>query len=373
MTGDHFYIRLASILKRHITEGKYSEGTILPSINRLQNLYGFSRNTTIAALKILSDEKIIERKGTSRQGYRVVDDATLKLNKGIPDTNHNATVLILPFNYWNYVGSKLLESLEPFFSNNNSNLILRNHKNSPLIEGEAIKQISRESSLPIQGVILVTSTSFSNPNINEFREIQARIPLILLDRKIETIDTWYVGVNNHEIGKKQVAHLYAKGHTRIGYFTGFERISTMDDRLKGFLEEMENKGLKIDNKNILLKNSLYENLESFNNVPKLLEQELKIYQNGPTAYVCGSDKDALALYLFLRKRGIRVPEDIAIIGCDEDEFVKTRCGFSFTTFRYPYEELSRETKDLFDQITNHSDMPIKKVEISAKLIHGDST
>ncbi len=373
MTGDPYYLRLVTILKDRISEGIYPLGSILPSISRLQSHSGFSRNTVISALKILSNEGIIQRRGTSRQGYLIVSSSNSGKYDNLPLPAKNTTSLIMPFSYWNYVGSKLLESLEAVLSRNQSHLVLKNHKNSLSLESDSIRNISRDSYQTMNGIILVTSASYSNPNINEIRELQAKIPVILLDRKINGIDSWFIGVNNHDIGQKQVEHLFRKGHRRIGYFTGFERISTMKERYDGFMAEMSHLNIPIEDRFLIREESLFEDLTALANASQILEERLPIHKDLPSAFVCGSDKGALVLYEYLKKHGVRVPEDVAIIGCDQDEFVKTKCGFAFSSFRYPFEELGYETKALLERITHNSEIPKKHIEISAVFVQGESS
>ncbi len=373
MNRDSLYVQFADLLKQLIFEERYPVGSTFPSISKLESVYGYSRKTIVSAVNILKSEHIIERQGATRQGYTIISDCR-EFQKDLRPLNDSSDILlILPFSYWNYVGSKLLEAMETVFTQNGSNLILRNHKNNVDFEEAIIKNLLATGCEGLKGVVLVTSDSYSNRHVAIIKELQNNLPLILLDRKIDGIDSNYIGIDNYGIGQKQAEHLYSKGHRTIGFFSGFCRISTMVDRLKGFKDTLEKLGHPVAEEHITLEGSLYENLELIDRAPTLLHKRLDLTKYGPTAYACGSDKDALALLTILRERNIRVPEDIAIIGCDYDEFAASKGNIVFTSFKYPYMELSKETYNLFQDYSAHQEGPFKRIEISAEFVDGETS
>ena len=89
--------------------------------------------------------------------------------------------------------------------------------------------------------------------------------------------------------------------------------------------------------------------------------------------MCSSDKEATALVEYLTDKGVRVPEDVAVVGCDHHLFLLHDKNYTLTTFEYPYAEIARELVSTCRDLVRDPDIPPKKVEFRARFIQGTTS
>ena len=361
---------LAENLKKEILSDKFPVGSILPSIKNIRSQYGLSSNTVVGALKILIKENLITREGAARQGYRIIAKPE-DFSSELLSTN-KAIKFILPFTYWNFVGSKLIESFEKHFSQKHISLIFSNHQNSTHEEREIINRILDNNTIRLDALLLMSSASFDHPNLDLLKRISFKYPLVLIDRYVEGLDCHYVGVNNRQIGNNAAHYFMERGHKNFAFISGFSRVSTTNDRLHGFRQAIERHGYALPIERIIQEPSLFETYDSYTHSGEILGNTLLLQNKLPTAIYCGSDKIAAGLIHHLEMRKIKVPEDISVIGCDDDIIQQNSVGKKITTFAYPYKEISIEVLRIFNSINFGKKYPIRNIELNAKFIPGET-
>ncbi|MDQ0243685.1 DNA-binding LacI/PurR family transcriptional regulator [Bacillus fengqiuensis] len=137
---------------------------------------------------------------------------------------------------------------------------------------------------------------------------------VLINRKPPFYDKNFVGVNNPLSSELAVNHLVKQGYKRIAFFGGDSEINTARERKAGFISCMTQHGLDVDPQ--LIFDGEYSLESGYTNVKKMLEQVKKL----PEAICAVSDIVAFGVIKGLRDSGIRVPEDIAVIGNDNNSF-----------------------------------------------------
>lgn len=166
----------------------------------------------------------------------------------------------------------------------------------------------------------------------EFKELQmAKIPLVLLDSFNEQANSIYI--DNVEGAYKAVKHLIDQGHKRIALINGTEDEEffwpTAKQRLQGYKKALKDHNLEYDKELTQIgdwhKFGGYEAAEHLLSVP-----------NPPTAFFCASDSMALGAMEKIRKRGLSIPDDIAVIGYDDLEFAQYT---GLSTMRQPLDIL----------------------------------
>lgn len=163
---------------------------------------------------------------------------------------------------------------------------------------------------------------------------QKDYPVVLMTQEasIEEISIDTVVHDNVRLMYDSIMFLHANGHKRIAYLGGpAYDISSGKKRLKGYKKAMEELGLKISDSYIqevdFSFNGGYEGA-------KIIYEESSLL---PTAIAAGSDQIALGCAHFLNSHGIRVPEDMSVIGIDDLEYA-TYFQPALTTVRIPYFE-----------------------------------
>ena len=363
--------QFARKLKQFIASEVYKVGTVLPSMDRLHRDYGLSKTTIITALKILREEGIIQKGKASRNGYMIIkkpDDST-EFSRAI---GNKIVKINMPFSFWNTVGNKLLESLEFVFTAHGFKLLFSNNNNSVQEETRFLQDVLSQENQIANALILMTGDSFQNPNVKLLNHLHSHLPVIFLDRYIPNVRSHYVGADNHEIGFQATQYLLSKGHNRIGFITYMNHLSTVNDRFSGYLMALMQRDIYPVPQHIIRKRSNLIDVEHIKSWGKILGEEILALEKRPTAWLCGSDKEAVGLIDFFQKQGYNIPDDIAFIGCDSDEFLLHDKDYTLTSFEYPYTAIANEIYQLAVALTRVPSLPYKKVEFAAQFIEGDT-
>jgi LacI family transcriptional regulator len=142
------------------------------------------------------------------------------------------------------------------------------------------------------------------------------IPVVFVDR-IPTLNGVHkVQINNFNAAFEATEHLIAQGCQRIAHFGGARQQSIYEDRRMGYLAALKNNNLEVDESLILEANSLSAE-EGF----RLSEQVLGL-ANPPDGIFCANDTAAVSIIQFAKSQGIRIPEDLAVIGFNDDPVCK---------------------------------------------------
>lgn len=157
--------------------------------------------------------------------------------------------------------------------------------------------------------ILLLGTNLTPEQIKIVSAIQRNI--VVLDTCFETLSTNFVVMNNIHGAYLAGNHLIELGHTNIGYIESNSRMYNFDMRKRGFLQSLSEHGLKIKNENVF---SLSPTMISSQDV--FIDKLRKRSHNLPTALFCEADYMAISAIKSLSELGIRVPDDISVIGFD---------------------------------------------------------
>ena len=213
------------------------------------------------------------------------------------------------------------------------------------------------------GVILVTS-ELTGSQLEQLRN--ADIPLVVLDPgNPPPPDLPSVGATNWAGGLAATEHLLALGHRRIATIAGPDDYLCSRARTDGYRSALDRAGIRFDPE--LVRNGDFQHEAGFACGGALLD-----LPEPPTAIFAGSDQQAFGLYEAARQRGLRVPQDISVVGFD-DLPISRWVPPPLTTVRQPLAEMgqaaARMLGDLIEGVPLHSG----RVELSTELIIREST
>ena len=140
-------------------------------------------------------------------------------------------------------------------------------------------------------------------------------------------------INNRSGMKLAVEHLAKLGHKKIGMLLGPDNHVDGQERNSGFIESMNNLGLDI-NENWLIQGGFQQR------VGLEAGRQLLSLKNRPTAVCCGNDESAVGMYTACKEFGIRIPEDMSIVGFDNVPMASL-IEPNLTTISQPFDEMSR--------------------------------
>jgi LacI family transcriptional regulator len=159
-------------------------------------------------------------------------------------------------------------------------------------------------------VMLIAS---AQRTIESFRQIEEqKIPYILLDRYFSGLEANFVGVDDKAVGLLATNHLIEQGCRRIAHIRGSE-VSTAIGRLEGYKEALASKQMMPLPGHVVSIGSSGDNKGErggYEATTKLLANKIR-----PDGIFCYNDPVALGTMRCILDAGLRIPEDIAVVGC----------------------------------------------------------
>lgn len=193
------------------------------------------------------------------------------------------------------------------------------------------------ASRQVDGLILALSAeSFLESNQQKIVELlhQISIPHVFFDRCGIPGKT-VVSVDNQACGAKVIRYLLRNGHKQIGVISGLLSLSSSRERLMGVREALSEVGLKLDQHQLITTNFSVES-------GRLAASR---FDNKVTAIFAFDDLLAYGVMEALRAKGVRVPEDISLVGFD-DLLFSALLGCRLTTISQPIKDMANKCCEL---------------------------
>ncbi|GLW57715.1 LacI family DNA-binding transcriptional regulator [Kitasatospora phosalacinea] len=189
------------------------------------------------------------------------------------------------------------------------------------------------------------------------------VPFVLVDRLAPGIDACSVSVDDVKGGSLAAAHLLAGGHRRIAFAGGRHRLQQVADRRSGALAALEGSGAEL----VDLEVAGLDVAAGRDAGARLLGLLPR-----PTAVFCANDLLALGVLQAAFAAGLRVPEDLAIVGYDDIEFAAA-AAVPLTSVRQPAEAVGRTAVELLAQETGGGAHRHRQVVFDPELVVRGST
>ncbi|MGN9910062.1 LacI family DNA-binding transcriptional regulator [Phytohabitans sp. LJ34] len=197
----------------------------------------------------------------------------------------------------------------------------------------------------VQGV-LVTPVDPEDPLLDDLA--RRGTPVVIVDRTRAGDMHCSVAVDNVLGGHLAVDHLLDLGHDRIAFVGGPERIGQVRDRREGAWRALTAAGYTGEDL-VVVRTDALSVAEGRGAGARIAGMSRKVR---PTAVVCANDLLALGLLQACATLGIRVPDDLAIVGYDDIDFAAA-ATVPLTSVRQPRRELGRTAAELLiDEATN---------------------
>ena len=206
---------------------------------------------------------------------------------------------------------------------------------------------------------LFLGLSLNDPWLKDFAV--CRTPTVLYDNHVHgNANVTYVGVDNAEGMDQAVRYLAGLGHKKIAYLSGGLEAYVYQKRCDAFFHALENHGLYHGSD--LLGNHYH--------VTQCMDEHLnRLLDLGCTAFVCSHDLMARTAIEYCVRQGLKVPEDISIMGFDDGPLCRLTTP-PLTSIRQNRTELG---KSAFYALTSQiNDVPLSTLLLHAELIRRDS-
>ncbi len=211
---------------------------------------------------------------------------------------------------------------------------------------------------------LITPLQYDNTHLFKLKE-EASLPFVLTNRDIPDLGVDAVLHDNFDGAYQATRHLLELGHHRIAYITSRRQVWTVAERLAGYRASLQESGQNFDESLIIQTNlSLESAFEATNKLLKLNPR--------PTAIFAYNDMMAIGVLKALKEAGLRIPEDISLIGYDDiiySQFLEV----PLTTVRQKTRELGEGAASVLLQRIANPQTPLKRVILQPELVVRQST
>jgi LacI family transcriptional regulator len=191
---------------------------------------------------------------------------------------------------------------------------------------------------------VITASTLNNPYTEMLNS--RNIPFVMVGRPADAKHVSYIDTDNVGGAHTAVSHLIRTGHQRIGMIVPELATAVGQDRLRGYKTALQLRQLLIDESLIVEGDFTFSG--GFNAMQQLLPHQ-------PDAVFGGSDLMALGALQAIQDAGLRIPDDIAVIGFDDFPAAKTSSP-PLTTVRQPVEQSgSFAVEMLIDNINSQNE------------------
>ncbi|MFB7948559.1 LacI family DNA-binding transcriptional regulator [Kitasatospora phosalacinea] len=231
--------------------------------------------------------------------------------------------------------------------------------------GEWLEQIAGRRS---DGAILVVSDLTPRQRA---RLAALKVPFVLVD-PIGTADAGVptIGATNWAGAISAVDHLIGLGHRRIAHLAGPRQLLCSRARADGYRAAMERAELPVPEG--WLRFGEFNDRSGRHELTALLDELASTGQELPTAVFAASDLQAFGAYTALRERGLRIPQDISIVGFD-DVPVTRWSDPMLTTVRQPLQDMAAMAARTLLRLVDGEDVDLPRVELATRLVQREST
>jgi LacI family transcriptional regulator len=184
-------------------------------------------------------------------------------------------------------------------------LVIASSEEDPALERSEIDQLLARR---VDALIIASAQR----TVESFRRIEEQqTPYILIDRRFQALPAHFVGVDDERVGELATEHLIDRGCRRVAHLRGPE-VSTALGRLQGYRRALHRHGLSMPTEYIVSPRSSDDagDRSGYEAMKQLLELDPR-----PDGVFCYNDPAAMGALKAILESGLRVPEDVALIGC----------------------------------------------------------
>ncbi|QMU30479.1 LacI family DNA-binding transcriptional regulator [Adhaeribacter radiodurans] len=215
---------------------------------------------------------------------------------------------------------------------------------------------------------LIVSVSGSTVSTEHFKMLQKKgIPLILFDRVCDDIEASKVIVDDYQGALAAVNHLIAVGCKRIAHLAGPEKLQITANRKNGYLDALRQNNIPVEE--TLVKHVDFDRQKSIDATNHWIQSE-----NPPDGIFAISDRVAIGAMLAIKAAGLRIPQDIALVGFGNEATSSILDPALTTVMQYPV-DMGRAAARLFlEQIeADPEDFTPQTIVLETKLLVNKSS
>jgi DNA-binding LacI/PurR family transcriptional regulator len=232
--------------------------------------------------------------------------------------------------------------------------------------GREVVNAQRLMSSSVDG--LIVSLSNETNNVDHFKRIlQKEIPIVFFDRTNNDLNASNVVLDNAFGGEQAVEHLIEQGCRRIALLRSHASMSVSTLREDGYRLAHQKANLPMDESLII--HSDFNQDAAYRSTLKLLDNP----KTRPDAIFTVSDRLALGAYLALKDKGLRIPEDVALVGFNDEPMMSVMTPRVSSVFQPAFEMGRRAARMFIEHIHAEGKPEVETIVLKPQLMIRESS
>lgn len=292
-----------------LNQGKIQPDEKLPTENELMQQFGVSRHTIRKAIGDLVSQGLL---------YSVQGGGTFVASRTAKSAMHsNKTIGVITTYISDYIFPSIIRGIESYLSEQGYSMLLTSTNNNTESERRGLENLLSKN---IDGLIVEpTKSALQTPNIGYYLNLEKNgIPFAMINASYAELAAPSFSVNDVKGGMMACEYVMSLGHTHImGIFKADDTQGVK--RMNGYLQAHRERGIFPSPDMIVTYTTEEKETVLLQKIKHTLEQNSGSY---PTAILCYNDEIALKTINLLRELGLKVPDDISVMGYDDSHFAQ---------------------------------------------------
>lgn len=342
------HVQLANIIKEKILSGVWEYGATIPTEKELCAQFDVARGTVRQALQSLEADGFLRRE----QGR-----GTFVIFGNLPPQSkppRERLAFIVPYVRDSSVLS-ILMGFQKAAERANYSVAFHHVNNDVRQQTEVIETLYHEG---IAGIALYPIDSEAVQPLDRF--VQSNVPLVLVDRYLKHLSTDFVMSDHFGGAIRGVRYLLDQGHQRIGFATWLSPAVSMEHRYLGYQQALRERGIEPES-------ALVCHVAGY---PTIDLTPLRLFLSSserPSAVFAANDQIAIALYRAATSIGLRVPNDLAVIGFDNLDIAE-QLAPPLTTIAQKFPEIGEKAAEVLLRRIDGDTSPYYQLTVPPELI-----
>jgi DNA-binding LacI/PurR family transcriptional regulator len=348
------YEALADRIRQSVRDGQFAAGDLIGSEYELARQEKISRMTVRRASELLVEEGLLERrpgKGLYVRGHGVT----------------TRTVQMIVGNLQWETSAQIARGAQLAAKERGIQMQLYDAHGDSASDVAIVRQLPETQS---RGAVIV---ALHNVAFNE-AVYQLKVqgyPFVLVDERLQDIDVPSVRSDNYDGGYQAGRALLQLGHRQLA-FLGDMDATTVRARLEGFRDAIADAGVPFNRSlQVDLNIAEHDRLGEWSDRVEAAVADLIGRPTPPTAVFCSCDAVARAAYRTLQRSALRVPEDVSIVGFDDDPIAEWLSP-GLTTVRQSFADLGRVAMEMLWKRMESPHGPVEHRVLPVQLIQRGS-
>ncbi len=237
---------------------------------------------------------------------------------------------------------EVAKSMSRVLRKNGYNLVISSSEEDPELEQQEVEQLLARR----VDALIIASAQGGVPMFQRIEE--QRTPYILIDRRPAGLTANFIGMDDPAAGRLATEHLISLGRRRIAHIAGPPAVSTATGRLDGFRRALAARQIALDPDYLIVREHGDDSSDQsgYEAMRKLLTLSPL-----PDGVFCYNDPTAMGAMEAIIERGLRIPEDIAIVGCGNVRYA--------AFLRVPLTTIDQQSEEIGDRSAK---LPLAQIE-----------